>query len=63
MADDIQRVDNTADIKHGTILVNIPGTGSQTVDTYVKTYPEIDDIKDKYQNRFDDVGYYVTPTG
>ena len=60
MANDIQKSVIANAIKNGTIIVSTcarPGQ-NQTLDSYVSNKPTITDIESKYDDRFDDVGYY-----
>lgn len=46
-------------IKNGTILVGCHRTGFPLVyDAAIKNTPYIEDIQDKYDNRYDDPSYY-----
>jgi len=60
MANDIQKSINSNVIKNGTIVVSTCAkTGNnKTIDSYVSNKPTISDIESKYDDRFDDVGYY-----
>ena len=59
MANDIQKCVAENEIKNGTVVVSCTFTGEYaTIDTYVTNTPTISDIESKYDNRFDDVGYY-----
>jgi len=61
MAIDIQKSIVGNPIKNGTTIVSTKVTGptvSDKLNTYVSNRPEIGDIETKYENRFDDVGYY-----
>lgn len=56
-------------IKNGTVLVRSTqqGTGIgnyQKINTYANNYPtSMNQIATKYDNKFDDVGYYVNASG
>lgn len=59
MANDIVKAINSNNIKNGTIIVSCTFTGEySTINTYVTNTPTINDIQDKYDTRFDDIGYY-----
>lgn len=60
MANDIQESISANSIKNGTILVSTCSRNGnyKTLDTYVSNKPAIADIESKYDDRFDDVGYY-----
>ena len=45
-------------IKHGISVVNVAGTGHQTMEDRVYSLPTIENISGKYDQRFDDVNYY-----
>ena len=50
---DIQPAISGNEVKNGTILTSTTFTGEyNTLNTYVKNYPIIDDIDNKYGNRF-----------
>lgn len=56
---DIAKIKSANVIKNGTILVGTSQTGNySTINTYVKNTPTINTIENKYDNRFDDPGYY-----
>lgn len=56
---DIQKAVSANPIKNGTMLVGTSLTGAySTRDTYVKNTPTMNTIEAKYDNRFDDPGYY-----
>ena len=59
MAVDIKNVkaDDTV-IKHGIQVINLQGSGHQTLETNVVSLPTIETISGKYQGRFDDPTYY-----
>jgi hypothetical protein len=59
MANDIQAAISGVVVKNGTAVVTSSWTGQySTLDTYVSNKPSINDIQDKYDNRFDDPRYY-----
>ena len=59
MANDIAKSITSNDIKNGTIIVSCTFAGEySTIDTYVNNKPTIENIESKYDDRFDDVGYY-----
>jgi len=50
---DIQSAISGNEVKNGTIVTSATFTGEyNTLNTYVKNYPIIDDIDNKYGNRF-----------
>lgn len=63
MANDIRVVVSGQPIKNGTVVVSTTVTGEySTLDTYVSNSPTIEEIQDKYDNRFDDPRYYTGDT-
>lgn len=53
MANDINKAISANQIKNGTTVVTTTVTGEySTIDTYTKNTPTINDIQDKYDNRF-----------
>lgn len=49
-------------IKNGSIIVYCNTIGNyQTIDTYVSNIPTYSGIINKYDTKFNEVGYYVTP--
>ena len=63
MANDIRVVVSGQPIKNGTVVVSTTVTGEySTLDTYVSHSPTIEEIQDKYDNRFDDPRYYTGDT-
>lgn len=63
MAFDIQTAVSGVDIKNGTSVVSTTFTGTySTLNTSVINNPTIDDIKEKYDDRFDDPRYYTGDT-
>lgn len=63
MANDIQAAISGVVVKNGTVVVSTTFTGEySTLDTYVKNTPTINDIENKYDNRFDDPRYYSGDT-
>lgn len=64
MANDIQKSISSEDIKNGTIVVTTQPTGptdKDKINTYVSNKPVIADIEAKYDDRFDDLDYYISP--
>lgn len=62
MANDIQASISGIAVKNGTSVVLVSVTGTQTIDTYVKNYPTISSIENKYDTKFDDPRYYTGDT-
>lgn len=63
MAFDIQAAVSGVDVKNGTSVVSTTFTGTySTLNTSVINNPTIDDIKEKYDDRFDDPRYYTGDT-
>lgn len=64
MAEDIRAINSGNPINNYSVLVHYPcATGISAGTIYTgRAYnePDIDEIKDKYDTRFDDVSYYVT---
>lgn len=61
MANDINKAIVSNNIKNGTMVVSCKITGLSNKDiynAYVKNTPTINDIENKYDNRFDDPAYY-----
>lgn len=59
MANDIDLIIAENPIKNGTLLTQCNPTGKYRVyNEYVKTTPTINDIQNKYDERFDDPAYY-----
>jgi|APGre2960657373_1045057.scaffolds.fasta_scaffold07341_6 hypothetical protein len=59
MSNDIAKAVSANPIKNCTTIVSCSRTGEySTLDTYVQNTPAIEDIEDKYDNRFDDPSYY-----
>lgn len=58
MANDIVNSISGVQINHGSLIVNIPPTGYQTLDTDTWHTPVIASIQSKYDTRFDDTNYY-----
>lgn len=59
MAADIVKAITANPIKNGTLILSVSRTGYyDKSDTYVINTPAIGSIENKYDNRFDDVGYY-----
>ena len=53
MANDINKAISANQIKNGTTVVTTTVAGEySTIDTYVKNTPTINNIEDKYDNRF-----------
>jgi hypothetical protein len=53
MANDINKAISANQIKNGTTVVTTTATGEySTIDTYAQNTPTINDIEDKYDNRF-----------
>ena len=53
MANDINKAISANQIKNGTTVVTTTVTGEySTIDTYAQNTPTINDIEDKYDNRF-----------
>jgi len=62
MANDINRIDIGAEIKHGTVVVGCLPTGPTDKfknNDHVSNKPVIADIQAKYDARFDDPRYYT----
>lgn len=65
MANDIVKAKNANEIKNGTITVGCKKTGfsnKDILDTYVLNTPTINDIQNKFDNRFYN-GIFVELTG
>jgi hypothetical protein len=63
MAIDILRANDSNEIKHYTAITRMPTasvSGWFANDNAVTNLPEYADISGKYEDRFDDVSYYVT---
>ncbi len=62
---DIQSAISGNEVKNGTILTSTTFTGKyNTLDTYVKNYPIINDIDNKYGNKFyNGIFVNVLPSG
>ena len=59
MANDIQAINSGVPLnQRGVVTVSTPGTGYQTYDERALNRPEIGDIENKYDQRFDDPTYY-----
>lgn len=59
MSYDIEKSISANPVKNGSIVVSCTRTGEYSLlNTYVKNVPDIEDIKNKYDNRFDDLSYY-----
>lgn len=59
MANDITKSIDANPIKNGTSVLSCTFTGQYSkLDTYVSNIPNITQIQDKYDNRFDDPSYY-----
>ena len=59
MANDIIKSKNGEPIKNGTIVTTCSFTGNyNTINTYSKNTPVIEDIQSKYDERFNDPSYY-----
>ena len=53
MANDIDKAISANQIKNGTTVVTTTAAGEySTIDTYAQNTPTINDIEDKYDNRF-----------
>lgn len=64
MANDIAKAISANTIKNGTTITTTTFTGYyNTLNTYVKNTPTINDIQNKYDNRFDDITYYTIGSG
>ena len=62
MGDDIKLAITEEPIKNGTLVVSTKVTGpteNDKLNTYVLNTPTIEEIEDKYDDRFDDVTYYT----
>lgn len=60
MAIDIELCNASNPIKNGTIVGTCSFTGNyNTISTYSKNTPVISNIESKYDERFDDITYYV----
>ena len=63
MANNIQKAVSANQIKNGTSVVSTTATGnSSKLNTYTKNTPTIEDIQDKYDNRFHN-GIFVELVG
>lgn len=59
MANDIQ-VSISGVIKNGTLVASCLKTGKYSkLDTYAQNNPTMNEIQNKYDNRFDDITYYT----
>lgn len=61
MASDIQKSKADNLIKNGTVVVSVLATGftsKNLLNTHVTNIPVIEDIENKYDERFDDPSYY-----
>ena len=65
MPQDIYSAKGTGNTKfnHGTVVCNIPGTGSTFERSFISTSPLLADIQEKYLNRFDDVAVLSVTSG
>jgi hypothetical protein len=59
MANDIEKAILSNEIKNGSSVVSCTFVGEYSLlNTYVSNTPSISDIENKYDNNFDDIGYY-----
>lgn len=60
MAIDIELCNSSNPIKNGTIVSTCTFTGYyDTINTYSTNTPTISDIESKYDDKFDDITYYI----
>lgn len=58
MANDISKSINNNEIKNGTVISVYSKNHFYQQNDYVQNKPSINDIQNKYDTRFDDIGYY-----
>lgn len=58
MANDIAKIISSENIKNGTGVSCYSKTNFIKTNNYISNKPTIEDIQNKYDTRFDDVGYY-----
>lgn len=59
MANDISKSINSNEIKNGSVVSVYSKNRFYKQNDYVKNEPTIENIQNKYDSRFDDVGYYT----
>lgn len=59
MANDISKSINSNEIKNGSVISVYSKNRFYAQNDYVKNDPTIETIQNKYDSRFDDVGYYT----
>jgi methyltransferase-like protein len=66
MATDIIRINSSVGINNSRAVMSTTVTGSSSVLTLLENYPStltIQNIESKYNNKFDDITYYVCCSG